>query len=228
MRNASFVKPKRESNYVFIIKTIETHDKLFPMTKQKRILWLIILFIVQNLYFPINQYMQGGVIISTPLDAYIPLWSVWAIPYLLSIFWWIGSFLWATWKMDSKLYLAFVLATTSVMLSSYIFYILYPTYINRPILEENSWTMDLVRYIYSQDRSYNAFPSGHTYTSVLIALFWTRWYPKRRILWIIITAIILFSTLFTGQHHIPDLIAGTLLAWAGYRYGLWCAARSTL
>ncbi len=191
-------------------------------------MWFIVLLIVQNLYFPINQYVHGGVIISTPLDAHIPLWSIWAIPYLLSLLWWFASFVWATWKMESKLYLAFVVATVAVMLTSYIIYLLYPTYIIRPIPKENSWTMDLVRYIYSRDRSYNVLPSGHTYTSVLIALFWIRWYPEKRILWIIITAIVLLSTLFTGQHYFADVIAGTLLAWAGYRYGLWYAAKKQI
>jgi len=148
------------------------------MTSKKRVIWFITLLIVQGLYFPINKYVQGGVIIATPWDAYIPLWSIWAVPYLFSLFWWLGSFIWATAKMDDELYLAFVVATIFVMLTSYAVYLLYPTYIERPILEGDSWSMDLVRFIYSQDRSYNVFPSGHTYTSVLIALFGSRWYLK--------------------------------------------------
>ena len=195
------------------------------MKRSTRIIWLVALLIVQNLYFPINQYVHGGVIISTPLDAHIPLWSIWAIPYLLSLLWWFASFLWATLKMESELYLAFVVASIAVMLTSSLIYIFYPTYIERPILEGSGWTMDLVRFIYSQDRSYNVFPSGHTYTTVLIALFWTRWYPKKLWLWITITAVVLLSTLFTGQHYFADLISGTLLAWAGYRFGLWYAAK---
>jgi len=196
------------------------------MTSKKRVIWFITLLIVQGLYFPINKYVQGGVIIATPWDAYIPLWSIWAVPYLFSLFWWLGSFIWATAKMDDELYLAFVVATIFVMLTSYAVYLLYPTYIERPILEGDSWSMDLVRFIYSQDRSYNVFPSGHTYTSVLIALFWSRWYLEKRWLWIIIAVIVLLSTLFTGQHYFADLIAGTLLAWAGYRFGLWYVAKN--
>ena len=197
------------------------------MKASTRIIWLTSLLLAQFLYFPINKNVQGGVIIKTPWDAFIPLWAVWAVPYLFSLLWWLGSFLWAAWKMEDNLYRAFATGTLAVILFSYVVYILYPTYIERPVIEGNSWTSDLIRFIYSQDRSYNAFPSGHTYTTVLIALFWTRWYPKKRWLWIITTVIVLFSTLFTGQHHLPDLAAGTLLAWAGYRFGLWWVTRKT-
>lgn len=195
------------------------------MKTRTRALWLILLLLTQLLYFPINRSVQGGVILKTPLDVYLPLWGIWAIPYLLSLLWWAGSFLWAAWKMEDDLYLAFVVGTLAVMLTSYLIYLIFPTYIDRPVLDGTHWTTELVRFIYGNDRSYNAFPSGHTYTTVLIALFWSRWYPRQRWLWITITVVILFSTLFTRQHYILDLIAGSLLAWAGYRFGLWWVAR---
>ncbi len=197
------------------------------MSYKKRIFWFVILLVVQSLYFPINKYVHGGVIIATPWDSYIPLWSIWAVPYLLSLFWWLGSFIWAVAKMDDELYIALVVAIIFAMLTSYVIYLFYPTYIERPLLKEGEgWSVDLIRFIYSRDRSYNVFPSGHTYTSVLIALFWVRWYPEKRWLWIIIALVVLLSTLFTGQHYFADVISGTLLAWAGYRFGLWYAARS--
>ena len=197
------------------------------MSYKKRIFWFVILLVVQSLYFPINKYVHGGVIIAKPWDSYIPLWSIWAVPYLLSLFWWLGSFIWAVAKMDDELYIALVVAIIFAMLTSYVIYLFYPTYIERPLLKEGEgWSVDLIRFIYSRDRSYNVFPSGHTYTSVLIALFWVRWYPEKRWLWIIIALVVLLSTLFTGQHYFADVISGTLLAWAGYRFGLWYAARS--
>ncbi len=193
-----------------------------------RAAWLLGLYAAQLLYFPINKIVRGGRIISIALDAYIPVWTVWAIPYLLSLLWWSGSFLWAAWKMDDDLFLAFALSMLSVFFVSYIFYILYPTYIERPILTGSGKTTALLHFIYASDRSYNAFPSGHTYTSVLIAIFWSKWKPEKRTLWIGLTVIILLSTLFTAQHHIPDILAGALLAWAGYRFGcLWVQRKNT-
>ena len=138
---------------------------------------------------------------SSPVEM---IWSAWVIPYLLSLVWWAGCFIWAAWRMEDRLYLAFIVATIGVMLASYVVYIVYPTYVERPLIEGNSWFDDVVRTLYSNDEVNNAFPSGHTYNSVLIALFWWRWRPRRRWLWVLITVVIVLSTLFTGQHHLPD------------------------
>jgi membrane-associated phospholipid phosphatase len=83
----------------------------------------------------------------------------------------------------------------------------------------------LVSLLYENDRAYNAFPSGHTYNTSLIALFWWRWYPRYRWLWAAIALVVLASTLFTRQHNIPDLIGGVAFACTGYLVGLRWAAR---
>jgi membrane-associated phospholipid phosphatase len=187
-----------------------------------RLAWMAALFVVQWLYFPLNRMIQGGVVLRIPLlDDRIPLWPIWIIPYLLSLLWWTGCFIWAAWKMEDKLYYAFVIGAISVMLASYVVYLVYPTYVERPIVEGEDWLSDLVRYVYSNDRANNAFPSSHTYTTVLIALFWWRWRPRLRWLWVVIAVIIVLSTLFTGQHHSPDPVGGVIFAWLGYRFGLW-------
>jgi len=195
------------------------------MTLRVRLAWLATLFIVQLLYFPINRTVQGGVVLVTQWDAFVPLWPIWAIPYLLSIVWWAGCFIWAAWKMDAPLYRAFVMGTIAVMLTSYVVYLLYPTYVHRPALEGDSWQIELVRFIYNNDRLNNAFPSGHTCTTMLIVLFWWHWRRWLRWLWIGIAVIILLSALFTRQHNLPDLIGGIVWAWMGYRFGLWWMER---
>ncbi len=195
------------------------------MTLRIRLAWLVILFMVQLLYFPINRTVQGGVVLATPWDASIPLWPIWAIPYLLSLFWWVGCFTWAAWKMDDTLYRAFVIGAIAVMLTSYVLYLLYPTYVQRPVLEGSNWQVDLMRLIYENDRLNNAFPSGHTYNTMLVVLFWWHWRPRLRWLWAGIAVIILLSTLFTRQHNLPDLIGGIVWAWMGYRFGLWWVTR---
>jgi len=195
------------------------------MTPRVRLAWLVVLFVVQLLYFPINRTVQGGVVLATPWDALIPLWPVWAIPYLLSIVWWVGCFIWAAWKMDDNLYRAFIIGTITVVLTSYLVYLLYPTHCNRPALEGDNWQIGLVRFIYENDRLNNAFPSGHTYTTMLIVLFWWHWRSRLRWLWAGIVVIILPSTLFTRQHNLPDLVGGIVWAWMGYRFGLWWTAR---
>ncbi len=100
-----------------------------------------------------------------------------------------------------------------------------PTYVERPVVEGSGWAADLVRYIYRNDDLYNAFPSGHTYATTLITLFWWDWKPRLRWLWGTIAIVVILSTLFTGQHHLPDLLGGILWAWMGYRFGWWWVAR---
>jgi membrane-associated phospholipid phosphatase len=195
------------------------------LTKERRLLWLLVLFGVQLLYVPINRTMYGGVVLATPWDASIPLWPIWAVPYLLAIVWWVGSFVWAAWQMEDRLYRAFVAGTLAVILASYALYILYPTFVNRPVLLGHSWSVDLLRLIYNNDCLNNAFPSGHTYTTMLIVFFWWRWQPKLRWVWVVAALVVMLSTLFTKQHNLPDVLGGIVFAWLGYRFGLWWAGR---
>jgi membrane-associated phospholipid phosphatase len=68
---------------------------------------------------------------------------------------------------------------------------------------------------------YDAFPSGHVYITTLLALFFSRWYPRYKLLWSVILGVVSLSTLFTGQHYILDVLGGYLAALAGYHFGLW-------
>jgi membrane-associated phospholipid phosphatase len=194
-------------------------------TLRGRLAWVVALFAVQLLYFPINRTVQGGVVLSTPWDAYFSLRPVWVIPYLLSLVWWGACFVWAAWKMEDALFQAFAIGLIAVMLASYVVYIAYPTYVVRPSPVGDDLLTRMVQILYENDRVNNAFPSGHTYNTVLIALFWWRWRPRQRWLWLAITAVVLLSTLYTCQHNLPDLGGGIVFAWLGYRFGLWWVAR---
>jgi membrane-associated phospholipid phosphatase len=72
---------------------------------------------------------------------------------------------------------------------------------------------------------YAALPSGHVYITTLLALFYSRWYPRYKSLWILILVIVSLATLFTGQHYILDVLGGYLVALAGYYFGLWWTGR---
>jgi len=190
------------------------------MTLRTRLGWLFTLFLVMLLYTPINRTVKGGIELYTPLDSLIPFWPSWVVPYLLGLAWWAGCYVWAALKMDSDLYCALVASTLFTMLTAYAFFIFYPTYVNRPNVIGIGWQYDLVRTLYANDRTYNAFPSGHTYFTALILLFWWRWQPTMRWLWLIITILILLSTLFTHQHYLLDLVGGVVWAAIGYGFGL--------
>ena len=197
------------------------------MSLRNRLGWLLALFLVQLLYIPINRTVSGGVQTSIALDGWIPLYPVWTIPYVLSLVWWAGFYTWAGLKMDDRLYTALIASTLFTMLTAYTFYLLYPTYVIRPSVEGNGWQYDMLRRVYAADKTYNAFPSGHTYTSLLILFYWWRWRPQMHWLWVLIVAVVLLSTLFTGQHNLADLLGGGLWAGSGYYFGQWCTNRFT-
>jgi membrane-associated phospholipid phosphatase len=196
------------------------------MTRRERLLWLFAVLALQALYFPINRFVSGGINLRIPvLDDLVPLWPAWVVPYLLSLVWWTACFLWAAWKMEGRLYRALACGAVVTVLASYVVYLVLPTYVVRPSLEGSGWTADLLRLVYTNDRIYNAFPSGHTYNAVLIALFWSRWQPRWRWLWGATAMITVLSALLTGQHQLLDPLGGMLFAWTGYRFGLWWAGR---
>ncbi len=197
----------------------------YIMIHRTRLAWLLTLLFVQLLYFPINRLVVGGVGLSIPLDAQIPLVPIWTIPYVLTLTWWAGCYIWAALEMKSGLFCSLVASTLFTMLTAYVFYLLYPTYVSRSIVDGNGWQFDMLRQLYANDRAYNAFPSGHTYTSLLILFYWWIWRPGLRWLWFGIVSLILVSTLLTHQHYLVDLLGGFIWAVVGFYFGLWFGRR---
>jgi hypothetical protein len=174
-----------------------------------------------SLYFPLNRTLTGGINLSTPLDTWIPLWPVWVVPYLLCLPAWAGGLVWAAWKMNGRLFRAFVSAGLFVLISAALFYYVFPTYVQRPTLSSNSWSARILQMVYQHDGAYNAFPSGHVYQTSLFCLFYNRLYPNHPWIWTAIAVIVALSTLFTHQHNLADPFGGLAIAWAGYRFGMY-------
>ena len=126
--------------------------------------------------------------------------------------------------MEDHLYESFFIASAVMQVSALTIFTFFPTYIVWPTLPAGDWHTQLLNWVYTNDYAYNAFPSGHVYITTLIALFWSRWYPALRWIWISTAVVIVFATLFTGQHYLLDPIGGLALAWFSYRIGLWCTS----
>lgn len=194
------------------------------MNSLKRLIWCALLFGIQGLYFPLNRFLKGGVEFKTILDDSVPLWPVWVIPYMLVCGWWIVAYIWAAWSMEERLYEAFFIASAFVCVSALTVFAVFPTYVVRSPVDGDGWTTQILNWIYTNDHMYNAFPSGHVYITTLIALFWSRWFPRWKWLWVSTVVVIALATLFTHQHYLPDPIGGLLLAWIGYHIGLRCVS----
>ncbi len=188
----------------------------------KRSLLLLAVSTIQAIYFPTSLNLTGGIAPKTALDV-IPIVPIWVIPYLLCFPLWLTAATWAVWRMEEKLYRAFILACLLTFSSSIAIFFLFPTYVERTALAGNDiFTITLLR-VYQAGGDYNALPSGHIYITTLLALFYSLWMPRFQALWLSILVIVSLATLFTGQHYLLDLLAGYLIAWVGYRFGLWQA-----
>jgi membrane-associated phospholipid phosphatase len=104
-------------------------------------------------------------------------------------------------------------------------FVFFPTYVKPASLEGSDMFSLLLRAFHEGWGRYAALPSGHVYITTLLALFYSRWYPRYKSLWILILVIVSLATLFTGQHYILDVLGGYLVALAGYYFGLWWTRR---
>ncbi len=181
----------------------------------------ILIAVAASLYFPLNRTLSGGFNLATPLDKLIPLWPIWVVPYLLCLPAWIGGLVWAAWKMDERLFRSFVSAGLFVLISATLFYYVFPTYVQRPVVTGNSWSAQILQMVYQNDKAYNAFPSGHVYQTTLMSLFYNRLYPNHQWFWTGIVVIVALSTLFTHQHYLTDPFGGLAIAWLGERFGMY-------
>ncbi len=191
------------------------------MTISKRFTLLVVMLFISALYFPLNQFLTNGYNLKTALDAYIPLVPIFAIPYLLFLPYWVMAFLVAAWKMDDRMFRAFMIGSIGAASIATLIYFVFPTYTARPLIDASGWSASLLNLIYSNDNVFNAFPSGHALYTTLIALFGSTWQPKWSFILNGSVILVILATLLTGQHHLVDPVGGIALGWAGYRFGLW-------
>lgn len=179
------------------------------------------------IYIPTSNRITGGIEPKLPIDIF-PIWTIWILPYISCYVLWFASFTWILLKVEDRLFRSFLAACIFTFAVGTTTFIFFPTYIQAAVIEGNDIFSMLVRMIHENWGRYDAFPSGHVYITTLLALFFSRWYPRQMVLWIVITAIVSLSTLFTGQHYILDVLGGYAVAFAGYHVGLWWAGFYTV
>lgn len=192
------------------------------LTLNKRVLLVFLACCIQAIYIPTSNQVSGGIEPKLPIDIF-PIWSIWVLPYVLCYILWLASLVWVILKVEDRSFYAFVAAcmlTFAIGTSTFIFF---PTYIKAATLVGNDIFTSLLRFIHENWGRYDAFPSGHVYITTLLTLFFGRWYPRWKPVWILTLVIVSLSTLFTGQHYLLDIAGGYVAALAGYHFGLWRA-----
>ncbi len=187
----------------------------------RRLMWIIPILALEFSYFPIKQIVRGGIAPALWLDAYIPLWPVWGVPYLLVFGWWTFGYFWATLCLNDENFREFALSGLIIFSLTAATFILFPTYVNRPELTGVGFDWDLMRFIYGNDSVYNALPSLHISTTMWMTLHFVRQMPRKAWLFWGIFGIVVLSTLFTRQHYLLDVAAGGLLAWISLPLARW-------
>lgn len=177
-----------------------------------RILWLVIIEAVMELYFPINRLARGGVELSLPIDRHIPLIPVFIVPYLFGNLLFVALPIYAAIRIKPVEFESYAISLLIAAVISYVVFVTIPTYVIRPEIVNQDFFSRAVAALYQTDKAYNAAPSGHTFYTILAFLYLSRWYPKYMLIWGIIALAILTSTLLTRQHNILDLVSGLALA----------------
>ena len=194
----------------------------FALTRGKRVLLVILACCIQMIYIPTSMRPEGGIEPKLPIDIF-PVWSIWVLPYVLCYALWSVSLVWIILKTEDGLFRSFVASCMLTFAVGNMIFIFFPTYVMPASLSGNDIFTWLLHMIHKNSGKYDAFPSAHIYITTLLTLFFSRWYPRQRSLWILILVIVSFSTLFTGQHYILDVIGGYVVACSGYYFGLWWA-----
>lgn len=192
----------------------------FTLTLSRRMVLFFLACCIQMIYIPTSNRLSGGMEPKLPIDIF-PVWTVWVLPYMLCYVLWFVSLTWVILKTEDQQFRSFIAACILTFSLSALTFLLFPTYVKPSPIPGNDVFSFLLRIFHEQTGRYAALPSGHVYITTLLVLFFSRWYPQQKFLWVLILIIVSLSTLFTGQHYILDVLGGYLVALAGYYFSLW-------
>ncbi|USN53133.1 MAG: phosphatase PAP2 family protein [Candidatus Nomurabacteria bacterium] len=194
----------------------KTSPKLFIdlSTPIGRFAILVLMAGIFSLYFPINQAWGTVHSFKLPIDDQLPIVSEFVIVYVFGFFGWGAAYvLWTLWRLP-KAYLRFMLAMLFAVVMAYIIYLSYQSTVPRPDLEVQNGFDQILKWVYGQGRRYNSFPSGHTYTTVILLLSTLTIVRNRywRAFFIVLGLSIILSTVLLKQHYVLDPLAGIVVA----------------
>lgn len=189
------------------------------LTPGRRIFLIFLACCIQMIYVPTSNRIMGGIEPKLSIDIF-PVWPMWVLPYVLCYVLWFSSMAWIILKIEDRLFRSFIAACMLTFAMGTLTFIFFPTYVSPAVVQGTDVFGILLRTIHENWGRYDAFPSGHVYITTLLTLFFSRWYPRWKYLWVVVLLIVSLSTLFTGQHYILDVLGGYLTALAGYYFGL--------
>ncbi len=178
-------------------------------------IWLVVLLLLFLAYFLLNSPRGHIHSLETTVDDRIPLLPAFVFPYL-SLYVLLAISLWRFLKAETRIFIIAVLAIGLDLVLSYLVFLFYQTQVERPVILGSDVSSGIVRWVYSVDKPFNAFPSLHTSISTLLVLLWGRVGSRIRPIIALWAVCIIASTLFTKQHYIADVFGGVTVALVSY------------
>ena len=182
-----------------------------------RFIWLVVLLLLASAYFALNKPRGPVHILETTVDDWIPLIPAFIFPYI-SLYALLALSLWRFWKADIRVFKLAALAVFIDFALSYLCDLFFHTGIERPVITGSDISSDVLRWVYSVDEPFNAFPSLHTSLSALCALLWRKAGSNIWIIVLLWAVLIIASTVLVKQHYIVDVFGGMAVAILSY-YG---------
>ena len=184
----------------------------------KRGLWGLSILFISMTYPILNQYRGETNSVFTFVDKLIPFNKYFILPYV-SWYIFMAIFSAVLCILDKERYLKLLITLNIGMITCYIIYYFYPTYVPRPMITGTDFLSNMVLNLYAADNPYNCFPSIHVLNSALIALYT---YESDKVFNIIkvicafISGSIIISTMFIKQHYFADVVASIIFAFVLY------------
>ncbi len=186
----------------------------------KPLILTVALIVFQSFCYFVSKFFEGNPnLIGGVIDSKIPF-NIWfIIPYCV---WYLLIFLipYYLYKKDKNIFIKYIISYLFCTVIANILFIIYPTYVDRPIVIGNSILELITRIVFWVDTpAQNCFPSLHCAVSMLFILymFECKKCPLYlKILTLIISILIMIATLYTKQHVFIDLLSGDILAIVSY------------
>ena len=180
--------------------------------KNEQILLALLMFGIWAAgYFSISQIIEDRPTFTLPrldLDQRIPFIPEFVFVYLCIYPLFLLPFFYIR---NSAFFRIFSLAYITVMLVCYATYLTYPTAMQRPTFEVDSFATWALNIVYTTDKPLNCLPSMHVAMSLLAALTLLEVHLVRGLLALSLTILIAVSTVLIKQHYILDVVGGMFL-----------------
>ena len=180
-------------------------------------IWVIVLLLLFLAYFPLNNTRGPIHSLELTVDDRITLLPAFVFPYI-SLYVLLVISLWRFLRAETRIFIIAALAISLDLVLSYLFFLFYQTQVERPVILGSDVSSSILRWLYSTDKPFNAFPSLHTSLSTLLVLLWGKAGSRIQPIIALWAAFIIASTLLTKQHYIADVLGGVAIALVSY-YG---------